>query len=145
MDRVSRTMKVQLQRGQRQECCYDPFGDQRFASRTTWTPNTDIVETERSVVILMELAGMDREAVQVVCEGDLLRISGVRTRRKIQEAKRFHRMEIDYGPFEKLFRIPADLEVDEIKAEYQNGFLEVTLPKKKEEEARRLVVIYEEG
>lgn len=145
MDRFSRVMKVRLQSGQGKECCLDPFGQQRFAGGSTWTPNTDIVETEDQVLILMELAGVAKEVVQVSCQDDLLRISGVRARSQIPQAKRFHRMEIEYGPFEKFFRVPRDLKIEEVKAEYKNGFLEVSLPKKREEEPKRIVVVYEEG
>jgi HSP20 family molecular chaperone IbpA len=42
-------------------------------------------------------------------------------------------MEIDYGPFEKLFRVPKDLDVESIKAEHKDGLLEVLLPKKAKE------------
>jgi HSP20 family protein len=112
------------------ECCLDPFGHNRFVGRKAWTPSTDIVETEDAVVILMDLAGLDKEAIKIVRQGDLLQISGVRTRRPVPGMKRFHRMEIDYGPFEKLFRVPPDLDLNTISAEHKDGLLQVVLPKK---------------
>jgi HSP20 family protein len=81
----------------------------------------------------MDLAGLDKEAIKIVRKGDLLQISGVRTRKPVPGMKRFHRMEIDYGPFEKLFRVPQDLDVESIKAEHKDGLLEVLLPKKAKE------------
>ncbi len=145
MELVSRIIQMQLRSGQGRECCYDPFGEQRFAGRSTWTPNTDIVETESHVVILMELAGVDKDAVRVFCHEDILQISGTRNRKSLPEARCFHRMEIAYGPFEKFFRIPRDLNVEEIQAEFRNGFLEITIPKKKADELKRIVVVYEES
>ena len=115
------------------ECCLDPFGHDRFLGREGWTPNTDIVETEDSVVILMDLAGLNKEAIKILREGELLQISGVRTRRQVPGMRRFHRMEIDHGPFQKLFRVPADLDLENIQAEHKDGLLEVTLPKKAKE------------
>jgi HSP20 family protein len=115
------------------ECCLDPFGQNRFLGREGWTPNTDIVETEEAVVILMDLAGLDKEAVKIIREGELLQISGTRTRKRVPGMKRFHRMEIDYGPFQKLFRVPADLDLENIQAEHKDGLLQVTLPKKAKE------------
>jgi HSP20 family protein len=91
------------------------------------------VETEDAVVILMDLAGLDKEAIKIVREGELLQISGVRTRKQVPGMKRFHRMEIDYGPFAKLFRVPRDLDMESIKAEHKDGLLEVVLPKKAKE------------
>lgn len=78
----------------------------------------------------MDLAGLDKEAIHIICEGELLQVSGVRTRRQVPGMKRFHRMEIDYGPFQKLFRVPRDLDLDKIKAEHKDGLLEIHLPKK---------------
>ena len=112
------------------ECCLDPFGHNRFLGRKGWTPSTDILETEDAVVILMDLAGLAKESIKIVREGDLLQISGVRARKQVPGMKRFHRMEIDYGPFQKLFRVPADLDLDTIKAEHKDGLLEILLPKK---------------
>lgn len=112
------------------ECCLDPFGQNRFLGRKGWTPATDIVETEEAVVILMDLAGLNKDAIKIVREGELLQISGVRARRQVPGMKRYHRMEIDYGHFQKLFRVPADLDLEHIKAEHKDGLLEVVLPKK---------------
>jgi HSP20 family protein len=131
MDRPKTLYSVRFSnREEGNECCLDPFGQNRFLSRKGWTPSTDIVETEDAVVILMDLAGLNKEAIKIVREGDLLQISGVRTRRRVPGMKRFHRMEIDYGPFEKLFRVPMDLDLDQIKAEHKDGLLEILLPKK---------------
>jgi HSP20 family protein len=135
MDRPKMRFSVQFRNGEegQQECCLDPFGHNRFLGRKGWTPSTDIVETEDAVVILMDLAGMEKESIKIVREGELLQISGVRTRKKVAGMKRFHRMEIDYGPFTKLFRVPRDLDLDSIKAEHKDGLLEVHLPKKVKE------------
>jgi HSP20 family protein len=134
MDRTKKLVTVRFRNGEEgQECCLDPLGHNRFLGREGWTPSTDIVETEDTVVILMDLAGLDKEAIKIVRKGDLLQISGVRTRKPVPGMKRFHRMEIDYGPFEKLFRVPKDLDVESIKAEHKDGLLEVLLPKKAKE------------
>jgi HSP20 family protein len=134
MDRTKKLVTVSFRTDEEgQECCLDPFGHNRFRSREKWTPSTDIVETDDTVVILMDLAGLDKEAIKIVRKGDLLQISGVRTRKPVPRMKRFHRMEIDYGPFEKLFRVPQDLDVESIKAEHKDGLLEVLLPKKAKE------------
>lgn len=134
MDRTKKLVTVRFRNGEEgQECCLDPLGHNRFLGREGWTPSTDIVETEDTVVILMDLAGLDKEAIKIVRKGDLLQISGVRTRKPVPGMKRFHRMEIDYGPFEKLFRVPQDLDVESIKAEHKDGLLEVLLPKKAKE------------
>lgn len=141
MDRSQKIFTVRYRAG---EEGYDPFGQHRFMGREGWTPSTDIVETEDAVMILMDLAGVQKEEIKVICQGEILQVSGVRKREKIPGAKRFHRMEIDYGPFEKLFRVPLDLDMDDVAAEYKNGFLELRLPKKKKEPVQ-VVIVHEES
>ncbi len=134
MDRPKKLFTVRFSNEEEgQECCLDPFGQNRFLGREGWTPNTDIVETEDAVVILMDLAGMDKASIKIIREGDLLQISGVRKRKQVPGMRRFHRMEIDYGPFQKLFRVPRDLNLESIEAEHKDGLLQVVLPKKAKE------------
>jgi HSP20 family protein len=147
MERFPKIFTVRCRPGEEgQETCYDPFGSYRFAGRTGWTPHTDILETEDDVVIVMDLAGVGKEDFRVTHEEHLLKVSGMRAKRQPPGLIRFHRMEIEYGPFEKLFRIPGDL-VDpaKIQAVHRNGFLELTLPKKKACEPTRIVIVHEDS
>jgi HSP20 family protein len=140
MDRSPRHFTVRFKgHEENRECCRDPFGQNRFLGRKGWTPATDIVETEEAVVILMDLAGIDKEAIKIVREGELLQIAGVRARRQVPGMKRFHRMEIDYGHFQKLFRVPTDLDLEHIKAEHKDGLLEIVLPKKGKQQVAILI------
>lgn len=100
--------------------------DQRFH------PPMDIYETEENLVIIMEIAGMRTEDINVLFEKDHLSISGTRTEASSPPKTRLHQMEIDYGYFERTLRIPFPLNVDEIRATYRDGFLMVTVPKRKE-------------
>jgi HSP20 family protein len=92
----------------------------------------DIYETEDDLVVVMEIAGMNPEDIHVLFEKDLLSISGTRTEYASSRKTRLHQMEIDYGNFERTLRIPFPLKTDEIRASYHQGFLIVTVPKKKE-------------
>jgi HSP20 family molecular chaperone IbpA len=110
MERFPKIFTVRCRPGEEgQEACYDPFGSHRFAGKTGWTPHTDILETEDDVVIVMDLAGVGKEDFRVTYEENLLKVSGMRTKRQPPGLIRLHRMEIEYGPFEKLFRVPGDL------------------------------------
>jgi HSP20 family protein len=95
-------------------------------------PPMDIYETEDDLVVVMEIAGMKPEDIQVLFEKDLLSISGMRTEYCSSRKTRLHQMEIDYGNFQRTLHIPFPLKTDEIRANYHEGFLIVTVPKKKE-------------
>ncbi len=128
-----------------QSCRQDPWSHHRVLGRSGWTPNTDIFETSDAIILLLDLAGLSKEDIKVVCHDQILRISGVRMRKHLPGMERIHRIEIDYGPFEKLFRIPYDLDVERIEAEYENGILKISIPKKTEQprESIKIVIVHE--
>jgi HSP20 family protein len=147
MDRFPKIFSVRFNPGgEEQEACYDPFGSHRYTGRSGWTPNTDILETEEDVILLMDLAGVGKDDFAVTFEDDLLKVSGQRAKKQPADLIRFHRMEIDYGPFEKLFRVPGDLvDADKIQAVHRNGFLELILPKKKAQKPTKIMIVHEDS
>ena len=95
---------------------------------THWVPNTDVYVSESGVVIKVELAGMQRENLELVIEGNRLKISGQRGDGcRIGHCK-FLVMEINYGAFESLIELPPGYDLNEAKAAYQNGFLRIDVP-----------------
>jgi len=103
-----------------------------YQSDQCFHPPMDIYETEEDLVVVMEIAGMRTEDIHVFFEKDLLSITGKRNEDSPAPKTRLHQMEIDYGDFERTLRIPFPLKVDEIRAAYRQGFLIVTVPKRKE-------------
>lgn len=92
-----------------------------------WRPPTDVYETQENVVILLEIAGMDPNKIQVEFQDRILRISGRRLDRQLRAA--CHCLEVQYGDFASEVYLPGDYNVDGISATYQDGFLTITLPK----------------
>ena len=103
-------------------------------------PPMDIYETENDLVVVMEIAGMRPEDIHIIFEKDTLSISGTRTESSSSPKTRLHQVEIDYGNFERTLHIPFPLKVDEFKAMYRQGFLMITVPKKKEPISRTVEV-----
>ena len=95
-----------------------------------WRPAADVYETEKAIVVRLELAGVSGADVQVSVDGDLLRIRGMRQPRVDREAQRLHQMEIASGPFERTLRIGIAFERGGVSAQLEDGFLRVTLPKR---------------
>ena len=92
-------------------------------------PNTDVYVADTGVVIKVELAGMQRENLELVIEGNRLKISGQRGDgcRTTGQCK-FLVMEINYGAFESLIELPPGYDLNQAKAAYQNGFLRIDVP-----------------
>lgn len=96
-----------------------------------WRPPTDVYETQDSVVILIEIAGMDPDKIQVDFSDKILRVRG-RRQDKLRRAAA-HCLEVQYGEFASEVYLPGQYDLDAIDAEYTDGFLTITLPKAKPE------------
>ena len=94
---------------------------------SVWTPPTDVYETESSLIIKVEVAGMREEDFEVVVEEQILMIRGQRSDQN--ERRAYHQMEIRFGKFEIAVGLPSGLNLEEASAEYNHGFLTVTFPK----------------
>jgi HSP20 family protein len=95
--------------------------------RSTWSPPTDVYETEESCVIKLEIAGMRDEDFEVAFENNILIISG--NRPDLNERRAYHQMEIRFGKFEIAVEIPVMVNIEKATAGYQDGFLVIVLPK----------------
>lgn len=95
-----------------------------------WSPNTDIFESEDSVVIRVEVAGVKKEELSLKSQGDALIINGCRSDTSHSGRVYYHQMEISYGPFEKVIMLPPPLQNGEISAQFNDGILEIAIQKK---------------
>ncbi len=105
-----------------------------------WSPAVDIVETEEEVVIVVEMAGVKRDDLKVIIDGELVRIYGQRHSAFTRAPARFHRLEIETGAFARSFRISVPFASDQVQANLEDGLLFVRLPKKKRPQTRKIVV-----
>lgn len=101
-------------------------------SGTHWVPNTDVYVTESGLVIKVELAGMRKEDLQLGIEGNRVRISGHRPDGCRAPKCKFLVMEINYGGFESVIELPEGYDLCQARAAYQNGFLRVDVPLRKD-------------
>jgi HSP20 family protein len=95
---------------------------------THWSPNTDVYVSDAGLVIKVELAGMQRENLELTVEDGNLRISGERPDGCRPPQCKFQAMEISYGGFETVIEVPEGFDLARGKAVYQNGFLRVDIP-----------------
>jgi HSP20 family protein len=110
-----------------------------------WTPNTDVYATEAGLVVKVELAGMKSDSLDIVVEGNRLRISGVRPDFCRSPHSSFLVMEISYGPFETILDLPSDYDLSQAKAIYLNGFLRIEVPPAQSQQTKTKRVPISEG
>jgi HSP20 family protein len=94
-----------------------------------WSPSVDIYETPEAVVLVAEVAGVVRQDVKVIVDGQVVRIYGHRQPTCCDHGARFHRMEIPSGSFARSFRIDVPIKAKAVRAKFQEGLLYVILPK----------------
>jgi HSP20 family protein len=99
------------------------------AAEFEWRPATDVIETDKEIVLKAELPGVKKEDVSVEIEGDTLTIKGERKEEKEEKGKKMHRVERFYGSFMRSFTLPENVDAKAIAAEMKDGVLEVHLPK----------------
>ena len=95
-----------------------------------WNPSVDIFETENELVLHADLPGVKMDEIDIQMENGNLAIKGERKFEQNQEHKGFHRIERSYGSFVRYFSLPDTVDTEQVRAEYANGVLTVTLPKK---------------
>jgi HSP20 family protein len=95
--------------------------------RSTWSPPTDVYETEENCIIKLEIAGMRDEDFEVAFENNVLIIRG--NRPDLNERRAYYQMEIRFGKFEIAVEIPLMVNIEKATAGYQDGFLVIMLPK----------------
>jgi HSP20 family protein len=110
---------------------FDEMRPTMFSAEQTWKPPVDIYETTEGLVVLVEISGMKKKDINVTFENALLKISGVRPDFSPSAKTKLHQMEIDYGKFQRIVKISFPIDTDSISAKYKEGFLQITLPKKK--------------
>lgn len=102
-----------------------------------WAPPTDVYETETDFVVTMDIAGMDREKIEVFTDSNMLTIRGIRDEVAPRGRKQFHKLEIQVGPFQRHIRVPVAVDQDKLLTNYANGLLEIRLKKTPESVNRR--------
>lgn len=95
-----------------------------------WTPAVDILENENEVVLKADLPDVDMKDIHVQIENGTLTLKGHRNFENEEKKKGYHRIERSYGSFARYFSLPETVDPEKVAAEYKNGVLTVTLPKK---------------
>ncbi|MDK2897735.1 MAG: hypothetical protein PWP04_1855 [Candidatus Atribacteria bacterium] len=92
-----------------------------------WLPPVDVKEEEGEIVLFVDLPGVEEKEIDITVSGDQLTIKG--ERKFPGDESKFIRRERAFGPFSRSFALSVPVEVDQVKASYKNGVLEVHLPK----------------
>ncbi|MFW5876340.1 MAG: Hsp20/alpha crystallin family protein [Myxococcota bacterium] len=115
-----------------------PGGDGEQLSMADWSPSVNIREDDEAYVVEAELPSLKKEDVKVAVEEGMLTIEGERKLQKEEGEKgsKYHRVETAYGSFARRFALPEDADDEKVDARFENGMLEVTIPKSGQKKPR---------
>lgn len=89
----------------------------------------EVEETEKDVVVRVEVPGMEKEDCAITIEGNVLKLSGEKRYERETHDSTYHVMERAYGAFQRSIPLPRNVDIDKAEARYKNGVLTVRLPK----------------
>jgi HSP20 family protein len=110
------------------------------SSLTSWAPAVDIYETEHELVVKADLPDVDAKDLDIRVENNILTIRGERKFEKKVSEENYLRVERAYGAFSRSFSLANTVNSEAIKADYQNGVLTLTVPKREEAKPKQIKV-----
>lgn len=107
---------------------------------TPWAPEVDIYETENELVVKADLPDVNPEDLDIRVENNILTIRGERKFDKKVNEDNYLRIERSYGSFSRSFSLANSVKSEAIKADYQNGVLTLSIPKREEAKPKQIKV-----
>jgi len=116
-------------------------GQQQGSDRATaWAPALDISERKDAYLVTVELPGVETDDLDITMEDGLLTIQGERHFAHDSSEQQFHRVERRYGAFRRSITLPAQVQAEQIQATFDNGVLQIVVPKAEEAKPKRIQV-----
>mgnify|MGYP006269742497 FL=1 len=115
-------------------------GDEGDGSSAVWAPRTDLVETDNAYRLHLDVPGMTKEDININLQNNTLTVSGTRSAAQTDEGDEYVRVERTFGNFHRTFTLPDAVDAEGIEASYNDGVLEINVPKT-EKTARRKIEI----
>ena len=120
----------------------DSYGQESHEALTTtsFAPPVDVYEDEHSVVLKIEVPGIDEKDVDVRIENNTLTVHGERKFEKDEKEENYRRVERGYGSFTRTFTLPNTIDAEQVTADYDKGVLKIRLAKKAEAKPKQIKV-----
>ena len=119
---------------------FSPTLSEGEVSTRTWAPAVDIFENGDSLVLKAELPGINPDDVEICVEDNTLYLKGERKFEKEVKEQNYHRVERSYGTFTRSFSLPNSVDADKVGANYKDGVLTLTMPKKEEAKPKTIKI-----
>ncbi|HWQ36634.1 MAG TPA: Hsp20/alpha crystallin family protein [Blastocatellia bacterium] len=139
VDPFQELMGIQDRMNQLFRNTFSGYADENIASGA-WSPAVDIYEAPEAIEMTFEIPGVNQQDIRVHLENNLLTVSGERRLEHDDRREGYHRVERNYGSFQRSFTLPSTIDPNLINAVFENGLLRLTLPKRPETQPRAIEV-----
>jgi HSP20 family protein len=109
-------------------------------SKPSWAPAVDIFETDKNYIIKAEVSGVDPSDIKLEYKENKLTLKGYRPGGGSDQTRQYYRIERTHGHFQRSFFLPSGLCCDEIEADYEDGVLQIMVPKDNEDKSKTIDV-----
>lgn len=116
-------------------------GSIQRAGMDSFTPKVDIIENEKAFELHVEVPGMKKEDFNIEINDNYLTVSGERKFSTEKNEKDFYSIETRYGNFSRSFTLPENIDSAKINAKYNNGILELTIPKDEKKQLKTTIKV----
>jgi HSP20 family protein len=114
-------------------------GDSRLSVWNRY-PTVDIYDNDKHIVIKSELPGIDKKDIVIDVKDGVLTLKGERSFDNEVKEEKYYCRERMFGKFERVFRLPADVDPEKISADYKDGILKIDIPKPEEQQPKKITV-----
>jgi HSP20 family protein len=118
------------------------FGERfpAFKEEFSFTPAIEVSETDSEIIVKAAVPGIDKKDLNISILDNNLIIKGEIKREKEEKKKNYYKQEIAYGSFSRTIPLPAEVKVDEVKANMKNGIVTITIPKSEKAKAKEITI-----
>jgi HSP20 family protein len=119
-----------------------PSGNRRrrWEEGGIWAPATDLIDKKDRLVARIELPGVEKKDVKISLSENNLTVQGEIEKDKETKKEDYYCCERAYGTYSRTISLPAEVDQDKIKANFKNGILEITIPKKAEKKPKEITI-----
>jgi HSP20 family protein len=119
---------------------YNEGGADQSLATSGFAPAVDVYEDEHTVILKIEVPGIDEKDIDVSLENNTLTVHGERKIEKEEKEENYRRVERQYGSFTRTFTLPTTVDSEKVSANYDKGVLKISLPKKAEAKPKQIKV-----
>jgi len=106
----------------------------------TWQPAVDLVENDNNFLLTAELPGLEKKDISLNIVNNVLTLRGEKKAEKEFKEDKYYRLERSSGTFQRSVTLPTAVQTDKVAAEFKDGVLKVTLPKKEEVKPKQISI-----